>query len=570
VQSPLSLTGKRWSIPEQTDAVPSAILARLSAERSLATGTMPSPQIFPDMPRAVERVRRAMASHETIGIFGDYDCDGITATALLVRYFRRHGVEPVVRLPHRVHDGYGLNQVIVEECAAHGITLLATVDTGITAVQEIAAAAALGIDVIVTDHHHVQDEVPHALALIHPALAPSHPLPHPSGAGVALQFVRALEATDVWDDHRTDLALAAIGTIADLVPLTGMNRVLVQKGIAALNALENCPLALLADSIRTHGAPLTSTDIAFRLAPRINAAGRMEDPQIALRALLEGGEALAALAQLNTHRQDATGGLFARAWQLLHLSPQPQAAELTALPPLLVVSGTEFPEGLIGLIAGRLTEATGHPSLVVTIRDEATDGHDRRGGECTASLRSTRAYHIAEGLERIADLFSSFGGHAQAAGCTFPEQNLHEIIRRLSEDIATRTTGEDLLPALTVDGILLAQDISLSLCGQLKHLEPFGQGNPEPFFLLQDVRMESPRRVGKDGAHLQCRIAGIKTIGWRLGHLMNAAAAPIDVVCKIGIDAWNGHRAPQIVIEDVRVATTSFQKEHRQRETVVS
>ncbi|MFH0851606.1 MAG: single-stranded-DNA-specific exonuclease RecJ [Candidatus Peregrinibacteria bacterium] len=541
------MTGKRWSIPEQTSAVPSTILARLFAERALATGTMPSPQIFPDMPRAVERVKRAMESQETIGIFGDYDCDGITATALLVRFLRRHGREPVVRLPHRVHDGYGLNQAIMEECATHGVTLLLTVDTGITAVKEIAAASARGIDVIVTDHHHVQTEVPKALALIHPALAPGHPLPHPSGAGVALQFVRALEAADKWNDHRTDLALAAIGTIADLVPLTGMNRVLVREGIAALNVLDGCPLAFLAASVRTNGAPLTSTDIAFRLSPRINAAGRMEDPLIALTALLEGGEALAMLEQLNTHRQGATGDLFTRAWQLLDLSPQPRIEELAALPPLLVVSGAEFPEGLIGLIAGRLTEATGHPSFVVTIRDH----------ECTASLRSTRAYHVTEGLERIADLLISFGGHMQAAGCTFPERHLAEVILRLSEDTAARVTSEDLLPTLTADGVLSAQDISLSFCEQLKHLEPFGQGNMEPLFLLQNVRMEQMRRMGNEGAHLQGRIAGIKTIGWRLGHLMDAAAMPLDVVCKIGIDTWNGRRAPQIVLEDLRVASPS-------------
>lgn len=496
------------------------------------------------MSRATERVRGAIAAHETIGIFGDYDCDGITATALLVRFFRRHGVEPVVRLPHRVHDGYGLSRSMVEECAARGVTLLLTVDTGITAVEEIAAAAERGIDVIVTDHHHVPAEVPQALALIHPALVPDHPPPHPSGVGVALQFVRALEGTDTWEDHQTDLALAAIGTIADLVELRGMNRTLVQQGIAALNTLQEGPLALLAASVRTHGAPLTSTDIAFRLSPRINAAGRMEDPLIALTALLEGGEALATLERLNAHRQDATGSLITRAWELLHLPPQPRAEELSALPALLAIADAELPEGLIGLIAGRLTEVTGHPSIVATIRD----------GECTASLRSTRAYHITEGLERIADLLSSFGGHAQAAGCTFPERHLAEVIRRLSDDAAARTHREDLTPALTADAVIEAKDISLNFCEQLKHLEPYGQGNGEPLFLLQNIRMESPRRVGNEDAHLQCRIAGFKTIGWRLGHLIDAATSPLDVICKIGIDTWNGRRTPQIVIEDMRVA----------------
>ncbi|MDD4287470.1 MAG: single-stranded-DNA-specific exonuclease RecJ [Candidatus Peribacteraceae bacterium] len=551
MQNPLSLTGKRWSIPEQTSAMPSAILARLFSERQLAGHTLPPPQIFPDMSRAVERVHRAIAAQETIGIFGDYDCDGITATALLVRFLRRHGTEPIVRLPHRVRDGYGLNQAIVEECAERGITLLLTVDTGITAAREVAAASARGIDVIVTDHHHVPSEAPQALALIHPALAPNHPLPHPSGVGVALQFVRALEETDEWNDHQTDLALAAIGTIADMVELRGMNRTLVQRGIAALNTLKEGPLALLALSVRTQDRPLTSTDIAFRLSPRINAAGRMDDPLIALRALLEGGDALAMLEQLNEHRQDTAGDLFTHAWQLLNLSPQPRPEELSALPALLAVTDTEFPEGLIGLIAGRLTEATGHPSIVTTIRDE-----------CTASLRSTRAYHVTEGLERIADLLSSFGGHAQAAGCTFPKQHLSEVIRRLSEDVAARTSRGDLTPSLTADATINAKDISLSFCEQMKHLEPYGQGNFEPLFLLQNVSLEQTRRVGNEGTHLQCRIAGLKTIGWRLGHLIESAAAPLDVVCKIGIDTWNGRRAPQIVLEDMRLTLLQTSMPH--------
>ncbi|MDD5041601.1 MAG: single-stranded-DNA-specific exonuclease RecJ [Candidatus Peribacteraceae bacterium] len=562
MQNPLSLTGKRWIIPERKDAVPSAIPARLMAERSLSSGNaLLDPWIFPDMPRAVERVRRAIAAGETIGIFGDYDCDGITATALLVRLLKRHGNEPVVRLPHRVHDGYGLNRTIIEECGVRGVTLLLTVDTGITAIKEIALASARGIDVIVTDHHHVQDEVPKALALIHPALAPRHPLPHPSGAGVALQFIRAFEGADEWDDRQTDLALAAIGTIADLVELRGVNRVLVQQGIAALNALDKGPLSLLAASVRTQGGPLTSTDVAFRLSPRINAAGRMQDPLIALTALLEGGEALTRLGQLNTHRQDATGGLFARAWQLLHLSSQPRPEEMAALPALLTVTGTdvEFPSGLIGLIAGRLTEATGHPSVVVTIRDR----------ECTASLRSTPAYHVTEGLERVADLLSAFGGHAQAAGCTFPEQNLAEVLRRLSQDAAARTTREHLIPALAADAMIEARDISLSFCAQLKQLEPFGQGNPEPVFLLKNVTLEQPRRVGKEGAHLQGRTAGLKTIGWRLGPLSDHTGQSLDLLCKIGVDTWNGHRAPQIVIEDLRVASSSLKEETQLPEGVL-
>ncbi|MDD5751896.1 MAG: single-stranded-DNA-specific exonuclease RecJ, partial [Candidatus Peribacteraceae bacterium] len=536
----LSLTGKRWHV-SSAEAVPShAIVALLLKQRGLAENcAVPSSALLPDLPRAVERIRAACERKEQVGIFGDYDCDGITGVAQLVRFFERHGAMPYVILPHRVHDGYGLKPHIVERFAQQGITLLLTVDTGITAIREIEQARERGMDVIITDHHHLQAELPAAYAIIHPALAPHFPLPHPSGSGVAHLLVRALEENGQWEDCATDSALAMIGTIADLVELKGGNRALVCEGLAALNTLDPAsPLGGLAQGIRAKDRPLTSTDIAFRLAPRINAAGRMEDPTIALTALLHGGAALSQLEELNVERQHSARTLLEETLTSLSLTAEPSVA----LPPLLSIAREHFPEGIIGLIAGKLTEQYGRPSLAAAISD----------GECTASLRSTRAYHITQGLERVSDLLTSFGGHAQAAGCTFKVQHLEELQRRLSEDIAARTTPADLLPALEIDAVLSPRDLSLSLCEQLRHLEPFGQGNPEPLFLLRNVHMEQPRRVGNEGAHLQARIAGHKTIGFRLGHLFEKTSDMLDIVCKIGIDTWNGRKAVQIVVEDIR------------------
>lgn len=497
------------------------------------------------MERAVARIRLAMKRGETIGIFGDYDCDGITGVAQIVRFFRRHSIHPHVILPHRVHDGYGLKRHTVEAFGVHGVTLLITVDTGITAVAEIGEAQQKWrIDVVITDHHHLHEELPPAHAILHPLLATSFPPPHPSGAGVAHTLIRALEGEE-WEGDETDHALAMIGTIADLVELKGTNRTLVQQGLTALNGLTTGPLALFADAIRSAGNPLTSTDIAFRLAPRINAAGRMEDPSIALTALLEGGEALKDLSSLNARRQESTVKLLEESNRLLGLPERFEPFVLENLPPLLCSASPAFPEGIIGLLAGRLTEAYGRPSFVVSISD----------GECTASLRSTRAYHVTQGLERVSDHLSTFGGHAQAAGCTFALKDLEELKRRLTADVAAHTRPEDLRPLLEIDVVLDPKDISLSLCEQLRHLEPFGQGNPEPLFLLKNIRINQPRRVGKEGAHLQGRIAGFKAIGFRLGHLSEETAHPLDIVCKIGIDTWNGDRAPQLVIEDVCHAT---------------
>lgn len=531
--------------PQTVDPHPSAIIARLKAERGLnGIPTNFSPSAFPDLPRALERIRSAEARGEKIGIFGDYDCDGITATALLVRSFRRRGVEPHVILPHRARDGYGLKAHIIERFRKHNVTLLITVDTGITAIAEVAEAQRSGIDVIVTDHHHPQAEVPAAYAILHPALSPAFPNPHPSGAGVAYLLVSALEGAAQWPDRTTDSALAAMGTVADLVPLTGGNRTLVIQGLAALNDLSEGPLALLATRVRSKGQPLTSTDIAFRLAPRINAAGRMEDPTIALRALLEGGPFLQELERLNGERQQSMQDVFERA-----LASFPASAEL---PPLLSLADASFSEGLIGLVAGKLTEMTGRPSMVAAIRGE----------ECTASLRSTHAYHITAGLERCGDILATYGGHAQAAGCTFSFRHWEVLRSKLAIDIAERTRGIPLLPSLELTAALEARDLSLTLCERLRELEPFGQGNPEPLFLLPNVRAENARRVGGDGAHLQARIAGMKAIGWRLGHLIEHTAKPLDLACRLGIDTWNGRRAPQIVMEDIRSVIHQKHKEH--------
>ncbi|MEI8230522.1 MAG: DHH family phosphoesterase [Candidatus Peregrinibacteria bacterium] len=540
----LSFTGKRWIIPEPTEAS-GDILQNLKESRGIRSSeSIISPTVYPDITIICDRLRQAIERRETIGIFGDYDCDGITGAAILVRLLRRRGIEPIVILPHRVRDGYGLTTMMIERWKAHGISLLLTVDTGITAVDAIAEARRSGIDVLITDHHHLQEEVPAAFGILHPALAPGYPEPHPSGSGVAFALATALEGTATWEGRDTDIALAAIGMIADLVPLQGGNRALVQEGITALNALTDGPLALFADTIRSKNRALVATDIAFRLAPRINAAGRMEDPMIALTALLDGGPALQSLETLNGLRQSSTLSLLVETYTLLDLPENPSHEQLMSLPPLLAVAHASFPEGIIGLLAGRLTEAFGRPSLVATIRD----------GRCTASLRSIPAFHVAQGLKRCSDLLGSFGGHAQAAGCSFAEADFPLLRQRMSDDVAAHVSSEDLFPSLSIASSIQPQNITVGFCEGLAALEPFGQGNPEPLFLLPHVRLENCRQVGAEGAHLQCRVADIKAIGFRLGAFMAETMKPLDITCKLQVDTWNGYRNPQVVIEDMRVS----------------
>lgn len=541
---PLSFTGRRWRTRsgEDCDALPcpadaGSILSALVAARGIpaAEGLIEPllpPQVFPDMGRAVERIERASAAGEHIGVFGDYDCDGVTATALLVRCLRRRGIEPWIRLPHRSHDGYGLRPAIAEECIAAGVTLLITVDTGITAVEAVALLAERGVDVIVTDHHHVGEELPPAFALVHPALAPNHPLPHPSGAGVALQLVRGIERAGSWNGIAEDLALAAIGTVADLVELRGGNRTLVIKGLQALAHLPHGPLAAFIQGTGVT-ADIRSTDIAFRIAPRINAAGRLDDPMLALSALLEGGEAADRLEALNVQRQKRTEDLLEHALE-----------HVDTASPFLCIADELFHPGIVGLIAGKLTEQFGRPSLVASIED----------GVCTASLRSPPGYHIAEGIGLCSDLLLTHGGHAQAAGCSFAHEHFATLAGRLNAHVKASVDPASLEPLIAIDAVLDPALIRLNLCTDLDRLEPFGQGNPEPRFLLRDVRLEQVRGVGAEGAHLQARIGGIKAIGFRLGNLLAAVDQPVDLVCRIGIDTWMGARAPQVYIEDIRVS----------------
>ncbi|PIR54537.1 single-stranded-DNA-specific exonuclease RecJ [Candidatus Peregrinibacteria bacterium CG10_big_fil_rev_8_21_14_0_10_42_8] len=535
----LSLTQKRWIVPETKVPIHSShILARLLAERGINPNEHPeiiSPSVFDDIEKATTRIQKAIEQHEKIGIFGDYDCDGVTAVAQLVRYFRRKGVTPFVRLPHRVKDGYGLHSGIVQEYIKKNISLLITADTGVTSVKEIDVLSAHGIDVIVTDHHNVLDGFPHAYAIIHPARS-NHPLPHPSGSGVAFSLVYALEDGE-WDDMYSDLALAMMGTVADLVELKGANRALTELGLVALERISSGPLATLRDRCRQKDLPFHSQDIAFRIAPRINAAGRMGAADIALRAVLDGGDDLDTINTLNEERKVITKDL---------LDSVVDTFTDTETPAMLMSISEEYPHGIVGLIAGRLTEHFGRPSLVAH-----SDGET-----CVASLRSPPCYNIAEGLSRCSEHLLRFGGHAQAAGCTFLFSNADALSQALLQDVLTHTSPELLHPTLTADAEISACDITVEFCEKLTMLEPYGQGNTEPSFLIRDIRLQNLRACGKENTHLQCRISGIQAIGFNMAELASEIEK-YDILAKVNINEWNGNKTAQLKIVDMRLTVNS-------------
>lgn len=532
----LSYTGKKWTAPElRASGGAHALVEAIAAARSLGSDarSWTDPATYPMARMAAERLRSAALKNETVGIIGDYDCDGLTSTAILTRLLRRHGIEPIVRLPHRLLEGYGAQVAHVEELRARGVTLLLTTDTGIVAVDALAKAKEHGIDTIVIDHHAFE-ELPPAFAILHPSLT-SLESP-PAAAGVAFAFAHAVEGAP-WPDIDIDAALAAIGTVADVVPLTHENRTMVKEGLAALRRVDPASgLGMLRDRSGIGKIPL-SGDVAFRLAPRLNAAGRLDDATIGLRALLGDSASVDALEALNAERQRLTQECMAEAFAMI---------DPANLPACICVASETFPKGIVGLIAGKLTERYGRPSAAIAIKD----------GMCTASLRGIPGHDIAGAMRSNADLFTAFGGHPMAGGCSFVHGNLDAVAKALHDDVLSYVREEALRPTLAIDMELHAQDATLALVGMLSELEPFGAGNREPIFLVPSVLLSGVRRVGSDKRHLQAKIGSIGVIGFGLGELSDALADPVDLACRVTANEWNGTKSVQLSVVDIRAAQT--------------
>lgn len=542
----------------------------INLSRGASWENLPDPFTLGDMETAVTRIQKALQGKEVIGIIGDYDADGITGTAQLVRFFRRHGAEPQVILPHRQRDGYGVKRSFISSLHAKNVTLLLTVDTGIGHVAEIAYARSLGMDVIVTDHHTMKEEVPDAI-LLHPQACSScrgpstgsgqatryapttdrndlqlNPHRFLSGSGIAFTLIRALENNE-WGGKEVDVALAAVGTIADVVPLLEENRMIVQLGLKAMNMFSSsesasggrvekpAPIFDFARSIIKNEELITSTHIGFRLAPRINASGRLADPLIALHGLLDGGDNLVRLHTLNMERQEATQRHMEIAETLVRDGR------------ILLIRSPAFHPGIIGLIAGRLTERYGRPSIVAC----------EEGETVTCSLRSLPSYHIADALTRCSTHLQSFGGHREAAGCTLKSGAWDAFSDAMLNDIEEYCGNDDFGPTLAIDCELTEADLHLNLVRSLSLLEPFGAGNPEPKFLLRHQELSFVKQVG-DGRHLQCLIGATKAIGFGLGALMERVPDRCDIVLRLGVDTWNGVERVQVFIEDI--ATTLIEK----------
>ncbi len=516
------------------------------------------------LPEAVQRLLQAMDSRQTICVYGDFDADGVTATALLVTAIQAAGGRVGPYIPHRVDEGYGLNLEAVETIAAKGAHLLITVDCGIRSVAEVARAVALGLDVIVTDHHSIGPVLPPALAVINPKrLDNPDTFDGLAGVGVAYRLAQGIlravaerEESPLSKERAEEietelLDFVAIGTVADMLPLVGENRSLVQRGLAQLNRTQRPGLLALYAVAGVQPGTVDTTTIGFRLAPRINAAGRLDSAALAYKLLrttdpVQAAELAQELEALNQRRRSLTLEISAQAEEQL-------TDQLDANAPLYVISGPSFLSGIVGLVAGRLTDRLYRPTLVIEEGAEESRG----------SARSIQEFHITAALDEISHMLVRHGGHHMAAGFTLRNERLAEF-RAAITAIAQRELGAydgELRPTLWVDAELPLADVNWGLARQLARLEPTGQGNPAPTFLFPNCRVREHRTVGK-GQHLKLTLSAgrgaevMDAIAFGLGDWAGELKPGIrvDLVGQIGVNEWNKEKRLQLVVEDMRLA----------------
>lgn len=515
------------------------------------------------IPSAIARIRAALKAHESIVVYGDFDADGVTATALLVQVLTAFGAAVQPYIPHRVDEGYGLNCDALERLKAQGTQLVITVDCGIRSTPEVAHSNALGLDMIVTDHHSIQrdendrDILPPALAVINPKRQDDpYPFRDFAGVGLAYKLAQALllaerrepiAAQPVTMEESALLDLVALGTVADLAPLLGENRTLVQRGLAALNKPQRPGIQAMLEEAKLAPGKVDATAIGFVLGPRVNAAGRLATAKLSYD-LLTAPDGLSArplaeqLADLNRQRQDKTQ-------QLVDLAKQRISTDMSK-GYLYLIADPSFHPGIVGLVAGRLADEYYRPVLVAEVGDEETHG----------SARSIPGFNITKALDDCRELLVRHGGHAAAAGFTVRNENLDALRFRLEQAAAVELAGKELTPTLTVDAEASLSDFDFAFVQQLAQLEPCGYDNPQPVFASRGLEVISARQVGADRKHLKLQVRASRSpviwdaIAFRMGDWYGELPHRIDVAYGVEINEFNGRKSLQLNVKDIRPA----------------
>ena len=461
----------------------------------LSGGQLSDPFLMKDMDKAVERIRRAIDDFEKIAVYGDYDADGVTATSILFTYLEAVGADVIYYIPQREGEGYGMNLHAVETLHQEGVTLIITVDNGIASVNEVERAAQLGIDVVVTDHHRPQERIPNAYAVVDAYQSDDHgPYKDLSGAGVALKLVMALEDGDADAVLEEYADLAALGTVADVVPVLGENRTIVKAGLSILTRGGRAGVDALMEQSGMGGKATTATSLAFTVIPRINATGRMGAPERAVRLLTcetqEEAEPLSAeICEDNNHRREVEAQIAKEAMEKIEQDPALLYSRV------IVVDGKDWHHGVIGIVASRITERFGKPCMVIS-----TDGQMAKG-----SGRSVEGFSLFEAICACGDLMERYGGHPMAAGISLPAENVPLFRERINQ-YAAQVCREMPAPILRVDSRLNPSALTPEMPQSLQPMEPYGSGNPQPLFGLYGMELKQIIPVG-GGNHLRLACA---------------------------------------------------------------
>ena len=514
------------------------------------------PFLFSDMEKAVERIGKARENKELVAIFGDYDADGVTSSAIIKETLDNLEIESVVYIPDRKLEGYGMNFSAVEDFKKQGVRLIITVDCGITNYEEIEKADEYGIDVIITDHHHIPNIVPKACAIINPHQKnSSYPFPDLAGVGVAFKLVQAIYQKffpEKIEQLKWMIDLVSIGTVADCVPLLEENRTMVKFGLIVLSKTKRPGLLELFQvarlDINENNIP-DAHNISFQIAPRINAAGRMDHANTAFNLLRESDRVKARSLALelegnNQARQKETGRIVEEIRIL--------ANNMFKDKKFIFAVGEHFPIGIAGLSAGKISDEFNKPTAIL----------NKGENESSGSFRSIPQVNIIETIEKCSELLVRFGGHSQAAGITIKNENLNKFFEKMNGIIEKELDGKDLTPVLEIDCEIFPKDLDFELAEEIRQFEPFGEGNREPIFLMKNLLVEDIRKVGNGEKHLKLSLRAqdgtpkiFEAIGFNMtngfSHLKTGNKA--DFVFTISEDNWNGNKKIQLKLIDLKI-----------------
>lgn len=500
---------------------------------------VPHASAMKDAQKAIDRILRAIERKEKILIFGDYDVDGITSSALMMICLLPLGADVNFFLPHRLRDGYGISTKIVERAAQNGYTLIITVDNGITAFEPALKAKELGIDLVITDHHKPHDHVPDAYAIVNPnQLDCAYPFKSLAGVGVTFKLLTLLYELKQLQLPSKAYELLLLGTIADVVPLLGENRFWVRYGLNYVNNMESLSLKMLKQNGKVTKPQLSASDIGFSIAPQINALGRLEDARQGVKFLIGADQAVvnevgAVLLELNQARKEIERAIVAS----IETEIATKKIDLD-VDQIILASSKDWTPGVIGLVASRFVGSYGKPTLLFHLTPE---------GKAKGSCRSIPEFNMFKALSECADLIDQFGGHPMAAGLSLPAKNLPELKRRLQELLQAQVAAEDLQPKVTLDAEVKLPDLTKKFTDDLQHLEPFGNSNGYPHFYVKDAVMVQKPILLKD-AHVKCSVFAdgvIKPVIFfnrpeLYQQLHDIGTNSFDLAVQVNENHWNG------------------------------